>query len=59
MTKYDYLMEIIDYIRKNEIYDFADIVDYACDNKVKWFECICDNTYIIVKYLESREEDFD
>lgn len=54
MSRETYLEQIIDYISENEIYEFADIVDYCCDNDMDWFECLCDNPYVIVEYIASK-----
>lgn len=53
--KYKAIREIIDYVRKNDIYSFSDLLDYCSQDHMDWFRVLCDNGTIVIKeYLKSR-----
>lgn len=53
--KYKAIREMMDYIRDNDIYNFADVLEYASENRYDWFRVLCDSSTIVIKeYLKSR-----
>lgn len=57
--EYDGIIEIIEIIENNEIVEFADLVNYVYEEKKHesryHMEVISDNSYMIVKYIESKK----
>ena len=54
--KYTIIGEILDFIQKEEVYSYADLLDYARVHKQDWFVCLCDNgTYVVKEYLKSKK----
>lgn len=53
--RYKAIREIMHYCRDNNVYDFAQLLDYCEEEKEEWFRVLCDNsTYVIKEYLKSR-----
>lgn len=46
--------EMIEYIKVNDITEFADLMDYALAENYDWFRFLCRHTYVIDKYITSR-----
>lgn len=57
--EYDGIIEIIEIIENNEMVEFAELLDYVYEeekhNSRYHMEVISDNSYMIVKYLESKK----
>lgn len=46
--------EMRDYITANNITEFSDLFDYACDNNADWYDALLDNsTYVMSAYVKS------
>lgn len=55
LDKYKAIREMKAFCRENNIIVFADLFDYAEENRDDWFRVLCDNgTYVIKEYLKSR-----
>lgn len=47
------LMEMRNYCRDNHVYSFADLYDYAADNRVDWFNLLNDScAYVMERYVK-------
>lgn len=57
--EYDGIIEIIEIIENNEMVEFAELLDYVYEeekhNSRYHMEVISDNSYMIVKYIESKK----
>lgn len=52
--KYKAVREIMAFCKANGIYEFADLMDYAAENREDWFRILCDSgAYIVKNYLQS------
>lgn len=59
IDKYQAIRDMKFFIQENNIRSYADLFDYACDNRFDWFRVLCDNGTIVMKeYLKSREWKF-
>lgn len=56
VDRHSIIMEIIKYIKEEEITEFADLVDTAIEQgNTSWFTVLCDNSTIFINtYLSSR-----
>lgn len=54
--RYTLIREMIDYVRKNNILEFQDLMDYASENRFDdWFPLLCDNSaYVVGQYIKSQ-----
>lgn len=56
--KYKAVMEMIEFCKDNEIYSYAELLEWCSVHKYDWFKSLCDNTsYVIREYLKSRTWD--
>ena len=54
-SRHSDLREMRKFIRENEIYSFADFLDYCDENRPEWSELLDDNsTMVISNYIKSR-----
>lgn len=55
LDKYKGIREMIEFCKENGIIVYADLFDYASENRDDWFRILCDNgTYVVKEYLKSR-----
>jgi len=57
---YSEVEEIFDLIRRKEFVEFAELIDYIFEEAKPYSReylmmVVCDNSYVIVKYLESKK----
>lgn len=54
--RYTLIKEMIAYVRKNNILEFQDLMDYASENRFDdWFPLLCDNSaYVVGQYIKSQ-----
>lgn len=54
--RYEYIKEMITYIKSNSIIEFQDLIDYAmAEQSDTWFPLLCDNSaYVIERYIKSQ-----
>ena len=54
-TRYQYISEMMDFIKENSIMELSDLLDYARQERLEdWFPLLCDNSaYIIGQYIKS------
>lgn len=54
--RYTLIREMISFIRDNDIIEFQDVMDYACEFRIDdWFPLLCDNSaFVIDKYVKSQ-----
>lgn len=54
--RYTLIKEMIAYVRKNNILEFQDLMDYAADERFDdWFPLLCDNSaYVVGQYIKSQ-----
>jgi len=54
--RYTILKEMISYVKNNDIKEFQDLMDYACDQEYdRWFPLLCDNSaYVVNQYIKSQ-----
>lgn len=53
--KYKAVGEIIDYCKENDIYSYAEVLEYAREFRFDWFRVLCDSCTVVIKeYLKSR-----
>lgn len=53
--KYKALAEMMEFCKENEIYNYADLLEYAMLEHFDWFRVLCDNGTVVIKeYLKSR-----
>jgi hypothetical protein len=55
-SRYQLIREMMDYVRKENVYEFEDLVNQAMDDRFDdWFPLLCDNSaFIMEKYINSR-----
>lgn len=57
--EFDGIVEIFEIIENKEIVEFADLVDCILEKEKYesryYMQVICDNAYVIVKYIESKK----
>lgn len=54
--KYGIIKDMIQFIEKNDVLSFSQLLLWCSNNKEDWFRALCDNSaYIIKEYLASRE----
>ena len=47
--------EMMSFCNDNALYSFAELCDYAAENRRDWFRLLCDNSaHIMVEYLKSK-----
>lgn len=52
--KYTAIREIIEFVKNNEIFSYAELLDYCSVHRQDWFICLCDNgTYVVKEYIKS------
>lgn len=53
--RYSLIKEMIEFIKKNNIIEFQDLMDYACVSRYDdWFPLLCDNSTIVLNsYIKS------
>lgn len=53
--KYRAIRDMIEYILSNNIYSYADLLEYTAQERPEWFRVLCDNGTVVIKeYLKSR-----
>lgn len=53
--KYKAVSEMMEYCRENNVYSYADLLDYARISHFDWFRVLCDSATVVMKeYLKSR-----
>ena len=53
--KYKAIKEMMQYCIENRIYSYAQLLEYASENRFDWFRVLCDNGTVVIKeYLKSR-----
>lgn len=54
--RYTILKEMICYVKNNDIKEFQDLMDYACDQEYdRWWPLLCDNSaYVVNQYIKSQ-----
>jgi hypothetical protein len=53
--KYKAIKEMIEYCKSNDIYSYADLLEYCSNEHFDWFRVLCDNGTVVIKeYLKSR-----
>lgn len=54
--RYQFIKEMISYIKNNSICEFQDLMDYASENRFDdWFPLLCDNSaYVVGQYIKSQ-----
>lgn len=53
--KFAAIREMKDFVNENNIVSYADLFDYACDNRQDWFRCLCENgTYVMKEYIKGH-----
>lgn len=57
---YSEIENIFDLIRRKDFVEFAELIDYIFENVEHYkreylMMIVCDNSYVIVKYLESKK----
>jgi hypothetical protein len=58
--KYDVIKEMMTYVDKHSIIEYADLLKYASDNEVEWFRALCDNSsYVMSMYVKSCRHKFE
>lgn len=58
--RYRLIKDIFEYIRKNRITEFQDLIDEALDHNLEWFKFICDNNnYIFEAYIRSQRNRYE
>ena len=56
IDKYKAIKEMTDYCIKNDIYNFADLLQYCAEERFDWFRVLCDNgAYVVDKFLQARK----
>lgn len=59
LDKYKAISEMIDFCKENNIFNYADLLEYCSVNRFDWFRVLCDNGTIVIKeYLKSRSWGF-
>ncbi len=57
--KYKAIGEMIAFCKKNGVYSYSELLEYAMEEKYDWFRVLCDNGTVVVKeYLKSRSWTF-
>lgn len=52
--KYKIIREMVAFCQEQGIVAYADLLQYAMNNREDWFVCLCDNgTYVMKEYLKS------
>lgn len=52
--KYDVIKEMMTYVDKHSIIEYADLLKYAAENEIEWFRSLCDNSsYVMSMYVKS------
>lgn len=53
--RYSLVREMIEYVKKNDITEYQDLIDYSMQNRFDdWFPLLCDNcTYVVNQYIKS------
>lgn len=52
--RYKAIAEMIDFCRNNEVFAYAELMEYAMLHRSDWFRVLCDNGTVVVKeYLKS------
>lgn len=53
--KYSAVMEMIQFCKENEIYSYAELLEWSSIHRYDWFKSLCDNSsYVVREYLKSR-----
>lgn len=53
--KYKAIKEMIAFCIENNIFSYADLLEYCAEERMDWFRVLCDNGTVVVKeYLKSR-----
>jgi hypothetical protein len=54
--RYTLIGDMISYIRKNNVVEFQDLMDYALANEFDtWFPLLCDNSaFVVGQYIKSQ-----
>ena len=55
LDKYTAVREMLAFCRENKIIVYADLLEYAAENREDWFRILCDSgTYVVKEYLKSK-----
>ena len=53
-SRYDAIRQMKNYVKENNIIEFADLFDYSAENNEEWFRYLCDScAYILQEYIKS------
>lgn len=59
-SRYEAIREMKNFIKENNIIEFAELFDYSADNNEEWFRYLCDScAYIIQQYIKSMRHRAD
>lgn len=54
LDRYKAIGEIIDWCKDNEVWSYADLLEYCRSERFDWFRILCDSgTYVIKEYLKA------
>lgn len=54
LDKYKAIGEIIDWCKDNDVWSYADLLEFCRQERFDWFRVLCDSgTYVIKEYLKS------
>lgn len=60
LDKYKAIREMMLFCRDSRIYSYAQLLDYAGEERMDWFRVLCDSgTYVLKEYLKSLNWEFD
>ena len=53
--KYKAVMEMIEFVQNNNIYSYAQLLEWTAIHNYGWFKSLCDNTsYVMKEYIKTR-----
>lgn len=55
LSKNEIIGEIMTYCDQNHVYNFAQLMRYAKNNRKDWFDIMISSTYVIKEYLQSAQ----
>lgn len=58
--KYKCIKEMMQFCKDNDIYSYANLIEYCADEHFDWFRVLCDSGTVVIKeYLKSRKWTLD